>query len=197
MTVHIFLANNQTVSDCLSESERANRTLPSFPHLRYLVIVLNAKDDLSDAACLVPMPTFVPRLLATMISQNSQPCLEVFNFRAYWTVRDDSSGSQHPSHSLLVSSEQGWSSIDSLLSNRRVFPKLRIVRSISTPYPHYIYRHDSLTIQHRAKEQTLVALQETGKVMEVLDVGLDGEMDMRMNDLISTMLPEQYIPDIT
>lgn len=185
------------VSDCLSESERANRTLPSFPRLRCLFIVLNAADDRSDPACYVPMPTFIPRFLATVILQNPQLYLEVFGFRAYWSVREDTSGSQHPNRTPLVSSDWGWSRIDRLLSNRRLFPKLRIVRSISSPHLHFTFRHRIMKIQDRVKEQTLAALPETAKVMDVLDVGLDEEIDMRVNELISVMVPEQYTPDVT
>ena len=54
-----------------------------------------------------------------------------------------------------------------------------------------------MKIQDRVKEQTLAALPETAKVMDVLDVGLDEEVDMRVNELISVMVPEQYTPDVT
>ena len=87
----------------------------------------------------------------------------------------------------LVGGEYGWSLVDSILSSRRLFPKLWIVRSISTPHPPYDGHIDTLEIQRRAKEQTHAALQDTKKVVEVLDVGIDREIEVRVNDLISTM----------
>lgn len=173
----------------------AGRSLPSFPHLRYLCVTINAQDDSSEPGCDVLMPVVVPRLLAAIISRNTQPSLCVFNFAGRWLVRSKEQCSDKPT---VISPERGWAEIDNILSNQTLFPKLRIVRCMSRPHRRDIRVYGTIpdeTVQPHAREQTLTALEKTRERLNVLDVGVDRDTESCVNDLISTMIPVQFIPD--
>lgn len=69
-------------------------------------------------------------------------------------------------------------------------------RAHPSDYSMYYTKAWTEDIQRHVREQALTVLGGTGKNVDVLDVGLDEDIESRVNTLISSILPAEFIPDV-
>lgn len=185
----------------MDEMTRSRHTLPSFPRLRYLQIVLNAGRDNSDAGCRFSMPSFIPRFFTAMISKHRQESLEILDFTARWMMEriTPDAPEQDYESSPLIDRNRGWKEVDDVLSNRDLFPKLHAVRVACAPAIQgmgwdYEEPLPSQRVPDQVQHEAAVALHQTRNTTAIVYTGADGAEARRVEELLDSILPERYIP---